>query len=199
MLDLIRDPIPKIFIFSVLTLIAKVTVNPKIKNRRIMMKQLNSFSILITFVLLLLTPSLAAAMIDEEATKIPYQVSNSDRIIIGTVSEIYAYDTYTINTITVKEWLYNPLPIQTIKVITKIGTNLSVEDEAEFTLQESVLLMLKDGDLDKQLFRVPLGLKYSVSDRDAVIEELKAQGKWQDKNPLGNILRNTGIENSSEK
>jgi hypothetical protein len=49
-------------------------------------------------------------MISEEATKIPYQVSNSDRIIIGTVSKIDEYNNYTIFTITVKEWLYNPLP-----------------------------------------------------------------------------------------
>jgi hypothetical protein len=74
------------------------------------MKQLNLLSILITFVLLLLTPSLTAAMISEEATKIPYQVSNSDRIIIGTVSKIDEYSNYTIFTIKVQEWLYNPLP-----------------------------------------------------------------------------------------
>jgi hypothetical protein len=38
--------------------------------------------------------------------------------------------------------------------------------------------MLKDENLDQMLFRVPLGIKYPVSDRDAVIEALKAQGKW---------------------
>jgi hypothetical protein len=163
------------------------------------MKQLNLLSILITFVLLLLTPSLTAAMISEEATKIPYQVSNSDRIIIGTVSKIDEYNKYTIFTITVKEWLYNPLPTETINVRTESGTNSWTEDEVELAFNESALLFLKDENLDKQLFRVPLGVKYSVSDRDAVIEELKYQGKWQDKNPIGNMSRNTGTEKSSEK
>jgi len=39
--------------------------------------------------------------------------------------------------------------------------------------------MLKDGDLNKLLFTVSVSLpgKHPVSDRDAVIEELKAQGK----------------------
>ncbi len=116
--------------------------------------------------------------------------------MIGTVSEIHTYDTYTIYTITVKEWLYNPLPVDTIKVESKIGTNLRVEDEVEFTLHESVLLMLKDVNLNKQLFDVTFGFpgKHPVSDRDAVIKELKAQGKWQDKNPIDNISNNTEIE-----
>jgi hypothetical protein len=82
---------------------------------------------------------------------------------------------------------------------TESGTNFGTEDEVELALNESALLMLKDENLDKQLFRVPLGVKYSVSDRDAVIEELKSQDKWQDKNPIGNMSRNTGTENSSEK
>jgi hypothetical protein len=184
-------------IFVISGYIVELIINPKIKNRRILMKQLSSFSILFTFVLLFMAPSLATASIAEEATKIPYQINNSDRIVIGTVREIHTYDTYTVNTITVKEWLYNPLPTETIKVITQIGTNLRVEDEAEFTLHESVLLMLKDVDIDKQLFRVPLGLKYSVSDRDEVIKELKAQGKWKGENQTGNQTNETGtIENT---
>ena len=82
---------------------------------------------------------------------------------------------------------------------TESGTNFGTDDEVELALKESALLFLKDENLDKQLFRVPLGVKYSVSDRDSVIEELKSQGKWQDKNPIGNMSRNTGTENSSEK
>jgi hypothetical protein len=116
--------------------------------------------------------------------------------VIGTVSEIHTYDDYTDNTITVKEWLYNPIPAETIRVRTEMGTNLWVEDEAEFTLNESVLLMLKDENIDKQLFRVPAGSKDSVSDRDAVIEELKAQGKWQDQNQIVNKTNNTGMSNN---
>jgi hypothetical protein len=135
---------------------------------------------LFTFILLLVTPSIAAALILDEATKIPYQVNNSDRIIIGSVSGIDTYYNYTIFTITVKEWLYNSLPTETIKVRTESGTNFWTEDEVELAQNESALLMLKDENLDKKLFRVPLGLKYSVSDRDEVIKELKAQGKWQE-------------------
>ena len=150
---------------------------------------------LVLFIFLLLTPSLATAMLSSETAEIPYQINNSDRIVIGTVSEIHTYDTYTIYTITVKEWLYNPLPVDIIKVESKIGTNLRVEDEVEFTLHESVLLMLKDVNLNKQLFDVTFGFpgKHPVSDRDAVIKELKAQGKWQGENQTRNKTNNTGM------
>src|SRR5665647_172686 len=151
---------------------------------------------LVLFILLLLTPSLATAMLSSETAEIPYQINNSDRIVIGTVSEIHTYDTYTIYTITVKEWLYNPLPVDIIKVESKIGTNLRVEDEVEFTLHESVLLMIKDVNLNKQLFDVTFGFpgKHPVSDRGAVIKELKAQGKWQGENQTTlNKTNNTGM------
>ena len=88
------------------------------------MKQLNSLSIFFTLILLLLVPNLAAAMLDAEAAEIPYQINNSDRIVIGTVSKMIDIRSYTIYTITVKEWLYNPLPAKTIKVRTEIGTNV---------------------------------------------------------------------------
>lgn len=167
------------------------------------MKQLNSFSILFTFILLLLTPSLATAALTPEATEIPYQINNSDRIVIGTVSEINVYSGYTITTIKVKEWLYNPLPAKIIKVMITNGA----EDEAEFTQNESVLVMLNDKRPDLQLFSVAIGSpgKHLVSDRNAVIKELKAQGKWQNKNLIGNITNNTGtvdtgtVSNQEEK
>jgi len=161
------------------------------------MKRLNLFPILFTLILLLLVPNLAVALIDAEAAKIPYQVNNSDRIIIGTVSKIDTYSSYTIYTVKVKEWLYNPIPAETIKIRSKIGTNLAVEDEVEFAQNESALLMLNDGNLDELLFRVPLGIKYPVSDRDAVIEELKAQGKWQEENQTENKTSETeAVENT---
>jgi hypothetical protein len=97
---------------------------PKIKNRMLLMKQINSFSILFTFILLLLTPNLTSAMLDSKTEEIPYQIENSDRIAIGTVSDINPYSAHTIYTITVKEWLYNPLPVDTIKVETRTGTNV---------------------------------------------------------------------------
>jgi hypothetical protein len=66
-----------------------------------------------------------------------------------------------------------------------------VEDEVVFAQNESVLLMLNDENLDELLFRVPLGIKYPVSDRDAVIEELKAQGKWPEENQTENKTNDT--------
>ena len=74
------------------------------------MKRRNLFSILFTLMLLLLAPNLAAAALAPETAEIPYQINNSDRIVIGTVSKIIDYGRYTITTITVNEWLYNPLP-----------------------------------------------------------------------------------------
>jgi hypothetical protein len=170
------------------------------------MKQLILFSMLCTFVLLLLAPNPTAALYTQEAAEIPYQINNSDRIVIGTVSEINVSDYYTNNTITVKEWLYNPLPTKTIIVRTNIGTNAWQEDEAEFTLKESVLLMLKDQRPDKGVFRMSLGFagKHPVSDRDSVITALKAQGKWKGYNQTGNqtneiaVTANTGTVGKQE-
>ncbi|HPS88875.1 MAG TPA: hypothetical protein PLC35_02685, partial [Methanosarcina vacuolata] len=73
------------------------------------MKRLNLFSILFTLMLLLLAPNIAAALLAPETAEIPYQINNSDRIVIGTVSKIIDYGRYTIITIAVNEWLYNPL------------------------------------------------------------------------------------------
>jgi hypothetical protein len=163
------------------------------------MKQINSFSILFTLILLLLMPNLTSAMLDSKTGEIPYQIENSDRIAIGTVSEINVADYYTNNTITVKEWLYNPLPIKTIIVRTNIGANASTEDEAEFTKNESVLLMLKDQRPDKGVFHMSFGFlgKHPVSDRDTVIKELKAQGKWKREGQIGNISNSTENENKN--
>ena len=152
------------------------------------MKQLYPLSILFALGLLLLAPCPAAALLIPEAAEIPYQINTSDRIVIGTVSVIDVHYDHTIFTIIVEEWLYNPLPVETIKVRTETGSNVWTEDQAEFTLNESVLLMLRDEEPDKQLFSVSVGFpgKRPVSDRDAVIEELKVQGKWQDENQIEN-------------
>lgn len=161
------------------------------------MKQLSSFSILLfTFVLLFLAPNLAKAEFIIEATEIPYQINNSDRIAIGTVSGIDIFPEHTIVTIRVDEWLYNPFPANAIKVITNMGTNSGVEDEAEFSVQnESVLLMLNDLNLDQNLFRVTIGFpgKHPVSDRDAVIEELIVQGKWKGEYQTRNTSKTEGF------
>ncbi|MDD3245706.1 MAG: hypothetical protein PHF18_02375 [Methanosarcina sp.] len=114
--------------------------------------------------------------------------------MIGTVSDIQEHYDHTIFTITVEEWLYNSLPTETIKVRTETGRNVWTEDQAEFTLKESVLLMLRDEEPDKQLFSVSVGFpgKHPVSDRDAVIEELKVQEKWQEKKQTENETNKTG-------
>lgn len=169
------------------------------------MRQLNSLYILFTLILLLLTPNIAAASFTSEAAEIPYQINNSDRIIIGTVTGINPYYNYSIITIKVEEWLYNPLPTEVIKVRTEVGTNVLAETEADFTLKESVLLMLKDENLDEQLdeqlFRVAIGDpgKHPVSDREEVIEELKVQGKWQEENQIVDETNDTGMAGNTER
>jgi hypothetical protein len=141
------------------------------------MKHFNPFSILLILSIFLLAPTLAAAAFSPEAFEVPYQINNSDRIVIGTVSGIDKYNDNMDNTVAVKEWLYNPLPIKTIIVKTDSGN----PDDAQFTQNESVLLMLKDQRPDKGVFLMSLGSagKHSVSDRGTVIETLKAQGKWK--------------------
>jgi hypothetical protein len=163
------------------------------------MKQTNLFSILFTFILLILTSSLAAAAFSQEAGEIPYQINNSDHIVIGTVSNIEAQDNSTNNTITVDEWLYNPLPGNTIIVRTT-----SWAEDARFTKNESVLLMLNDKSPisisndespEKGVFYMDFGElgKHPISDRDAVIKELKAQGKWKGEDQTVNKTNETGM------
>lgn len=163
------------------------------------MKRLNLLSIIFTITLLLLVPNLAAAMLDAKTAEIPYQINNSDRIMVGTVSKVIDYGRYTITTIAVNEWLYNPLPAKTIKVRTETGSSHWTEDEAEFTKNESVLIMLKEVDIDKQLFNVTFGFpgKHPATDRDTVIKELKTQGKWLEENQIENKTDETKqIENA---
>lgn len=158
------------------------------------MKQLCTFLILFALALFFLAPNPAAALLVPESAEIPYQINHSNRIVIGTVSDIQLHYDYTIFTITVEEWLYNSLPAETIRVRTETGRNVWTEDQAEFALNESVLLMLRDEEPDKQLFSVSVGFpgKRPVSDRDAVIEELKVQEKWQEKKQTENETNKTG-------
>lgn len=162
------------------------------------MKQIYFPSILFTLIFFLIcVPGPAAAFLIPEAAEIPYQINTSDRIIIGTVSGINIHYDHTIFTIKVEEWLYNPLPAEKIKVRTETGKYVWTEDQAEFTLNESVVLMLRDKDLDKQLFSVSVGFpgKHPVSDRDEVVEELKTQGKWREENQTENETNNVGTAN----
>lgn len=95
------------------------------------------------------------------------------------VSEVDMHRDHMIATIKINEWLYNSLPTKIIKVRSEIGTNSAISTEAEFIRNESVLLMLRDENLDEQLFRVAIGEpgKHPVSDREEIVEGLKAQGK----------------------
>lgn len=54
--------------------------------------------------------------------------------------------------------------------------------------------ILKDKYPDKQLFSASVGFlgKHPVSDREAVVEELKAQGKWQEENQTKNETNSMG-------
>ncbi len=163
-------------------------------------KQASILLIIPSLCLLVLTASPAAALLDPVAAEIPYQVNHSDRIAIGTVSDIEARYAYTIFTITVEEWLYNPMPAETIKVRTETGTGFWTEDQPEFEENEEVLLMLKDLDLEDRLFKVSIGFpgKHPVSDRDAVIEELKVQGKWQEGDETGGDEFESEVEEEGE-
>ncbi len=163
-------------------------------------KQASILLIIPALCLLFLTASPAAAELIAESAEIPYQVNHSDRIAIGTVSEITPYYDHTIFLITVEEWLYNPLPVETIKVRTETGTGVWTEDQPEFEKNEEVLLMLKDLDLEDRLFKVSVYSpgKRPVSDRDAVIEELKVQGKWREGNETGEDGIESEVEDGGE-
>ncbi|MDW5559803.1 hypothetical protein [Methanosarcina sp.] len=159
------------------------------------MKRLNLFSIIFTLLLMLLVSNCAVACFTAEAGEIPYQINNSDHIVIGTVSRVDMFRDHMIATVKVNEWLYNSLPTKTIKVKSGIGTNVAMSTEPNFIHNESVLLMLNDINLDQQLFYVAIGEpgKHPISDRDAVVKELKTQGKWPEENQTENKTNETGI------
>jgi len=60
--------------------------------------------------------------------------------------------------------------------------------------------MLNDINLDQQLFSVSIGEpgKHPVSEREAVIEELKVQGKWQEDNQIVDETDDTGVTENAE-
>ena len=139
--------------------------------------------LLFASILILASANTAAAVLIKEAYEIPYQINESDRIIIGTVSDIQPFSYHTIVTIEVAEWLKNPLPTKLITVGTDIGTiDTGIEsDEVTFTANESMILMLKDVNISENMFRVVIGEpgKHPVSDKDAVLKELAAREQAQ--------------------
>ena len=150
------------------------------------MKQRN---ILFALILLLASTNVATALLSSETAEIPYQINHSDRIIIGTVTDIQPFYDYTIVTIGVDEWLMNPLSTETITVRTKIGTNFWTEDEPTFVLNETIILMLEDVNINEDRFGVVFGTpgKHLPSDRDAVLQELDAreQAQIEDDSDMG--------------
>ena len=137
------------------------------------MKQIN---ILFALVLLLASTNVATAVLIKEAYEIPFQINESDRIIVGTVTDVQSFSYHTIVTIEVDEWLKNPPPKNLITVQTDVGTiDTGIEsDEASFTVNESMILMLKDVNINEYRFAVVFGQlgKHPLSDRDAVLQEL---------------------------
>ncbi len=155
------------------------------------MKQIN---ILFALILLLVSTNVAAAMLTAESAEIPYQINHSDRIIIGTVTDIQPFYDHTIVTIGVDEWLMNPLSTETITVRTKIGTNFWTEDEPTFALNETIILMLEDVNISDDRFGVVFGVpgKHPLSDKDAVLQELAAREQAQIEGNLEDQIVDSG-------
>src|SRR5665648_416853 len=139
------------------------------------MRQINILFALM--ILLVVSTNIATAVLIEEAYEIPYQINHSDRIIIGTVTDIQPFSDYTIVTISIDEWLMNPLSAKIITVWTKTGTNTWTEDEPTFVLNETIILMLEDVNINEERFGVVFGEpgKHPRSDKDAVLQELDAR------------------------
>ncbi|MDW7727844.1 MAG: hypothetical protein SCH70_12175 [Candidatus Methanoperedens sp.] len=99
------------------------------------------------------------------------QVYFADRIVTSTVKELRPGTGYTDVVISVDEWLKNPLPKGEITIRIERGTNATGED-ANFTMGEKNILMLKDEDFIEtgwfRLLYADLG-KHPVSDRQEVI------------------------------
>ncbi|NJD54395.1 MAG: hypothetical protein FIB07_16220 [Candidatus Methanoperedens sp.] len=87
------------------------------------MNKLTAYVLLGIFALTLFSNAAVSTIWAPEAFEIQYQVNHSDRIIIGTVKEQRAGFESTDVTISVDEWLKNPLPRNEIIVITERGTN----------------------------------------------------------------------------
>lgn len=134
------------------------------------MNKLAVYVLLGIFAFVLVSNSAVSTLWDPEAREIPFQVNNSDRIIIGTVKELRPSFEYTDVIISVDEWLKNPLPRNEITVRTERGTVALTVGAANFSVGEKVLLMLNDDNIEKGRFKMAfmeLG-KHPVSDRDGV-------------------------------
>jgi len=138
--------------------------------------------LLFALILILVSANTATASLTKEASEIPYQVQEADRIIIGIVTDVKLSYNHTIVTIAVDEWLQNPLPAKTITIRTEGGKNVWVEDEAFFTANETVLLMLEDVKISENRFKVLWGAsgKHPVPDRHEVLRAISQKKSFDD-------------------
>ncbi len=81
------------------------------------------------------------------------QVYFYDRIVIGTVKELRPDSNFTDVFISVDEWLKHPLPKGEITVRIEQSTDATA-DAVSFSAGEKALLMLKDEDIEKGMFRM---------------------------------------------
>jgi len=139
-------------------------------------------SALLAMLLILASATTITAVLIKEAYEIPYQVSRADRIVIGTVTDIQSFHDHTIVTIEVDCWLKNPLPAKAITVRTECSTNVRVEDEASFAVNETAILVLEDADIGEHRFKMVCGEvgKHPISDRDAISEALSDRPRRND-------------------
>lgn len=128
----------------------------------------------LTILLLLIGVTNVQASFTEEAGMISYQISDSDRIIVGEVTNIQKYPEYSVVTIKVDEWLMGSFPTDEIDVITEVGYWKINNNEPRFYTGESVVLMLQDINVSENRFKVTIGEpgKHPVTDRDEIISEL---------------------------
>ena len=145
------------------------------------MKQIYLLFTLI-LILILVSANTATASLTKEASEIPYQVQEADLIIIGIVTDVKLSYDHTIVTIVVDEWLQNPMPAKTITIRTEGGKNVWVEDEASFTANETVLLMLEDVKISENRSKVLWGApgKHPVLDRHEVLEAISQKESFDD-------------------
>lgn len=135
--------------------------------------------IVLTMLLFLITATNVQASFTPEAGMISYQIGDSDRIVVGNVTNIQEYPEYSIVTIKVDEWLMGPLSSDEIEVVIEIGSTYANSNEAQFYTGESVILMLQDINVTENRFKVTIGEpgKHPVSDRDEIISELESMTK----------------------
>ncbi|NYT19079.1 MAG: hypothetical protein GKC08_02130 [Methanosarcinales archaeon] len=115
-----------------------------------------------------------------EVVELQHQIENSDRIIIGNVTDIEEFDNYTLATIGISEWLMNPLPQDEIVVRTEIGISSGIVGEPTFYQNESFVLMLEDIDVNKNEFKVTFAGngKHPLSEKERITKELPQESPF---------------------